>query len=166
MCFMFFSCKSLISLPDISKWYISRLDSIYGIFKGCISLIPQPDDPKLIFFTSLQNHFELVYKYNKNLRLFGDDFVNKNYNYCFIEYKSKLLDLCSNFKLNNDFGFKKDELITIKLKIIKNEINMSHMFDGCNDLISIKINENNLNINTENKIPDDKYNINIDIYNV
>ena len=43
-------CKSLISLPDISKWKFSKLESIgeydYGLFFGCTSLVSLPDISK------------------------------------------------------------------------------------------------------------------------
>ena len=43
---MFEGCKSLISLPDISKWDTSNVIDIGGIFKGCESLISLPDVSK------------------------------------------------------------------------------------------------------------------------
>ena len=43
MSFMFDECKSLISLPDISKWNISKVTSISEMFKECNLLISLPD---------------------------------------------------------------------------------------------------------------------------
>ena len=40
---MFYSCKSLSSLPDISKWNIEKVTDMSEMFKGCKKLtnIPQ-----------------------------------------------------------------------------------------------------------------------------
>ena len=35
---MFFRCKSLLSLPDISKWDISKVDEIPEFFYECEKL--------------------------------------------------------------------------------------------------------------------------------
>ena len=51
---MFSCCKSLISLPDISKWKFLNLESIgqgkdwyeNGVFSGCSSLKSLPDISK------------------------------------------------------------------------------------------------------------------------
>ena len=43
---MFYGCKSLISLPDISIWNTSNVKSISGMFYGCNSLISLPDISK------------------------------------------------------------------------------------------------------------------------
>ena len=40
---MFYGCSSLIILPDISKWNISKVKNISNMFGGCTSLISLPD---------------------------------------------------------------------------------------------------------------------------
>ena len=40
---MFESCKSLVSLPDLSKWNIKNADDMKNMFKNCISLAYLPD---------------------------------------------------------------------------------------------------------------------------
>ena len=40
---MFYECQSLISLPDISKWNTSKVTNMIFMFKGCKSLISLPD---------------------------------------------------------------------------------------------------------------------------
>ena len=40
---MFENCKSLISLPDLSKWDTKKLINISEIFNGCSSLISLPN---------------------------------------------------------------------------------------------------------------------------
>ena len=43
---MFFRCKSLISLPDISKWNTKNVKSVVYMFANCVSLISLPDISK------------------------------------------------------------------------------------------------------------------------
>ena len=43
---LFNKCESLISLPDISKWSISKVTDIWNIFNGCYSLKSLPDISK------------------------------------------------------------------------------------------------------------------------
>ena len=40
---MFYECNSLISLPDISKWNTDNVTDMNGMFYGCKSLITLPD---------------------------------------------------------------------------------------------------------------------------
>ena len=40
---LFSGCNSLESLPDISKWDISRVDKLDNLFKECNSLLSLPD---------------------------------------------------------------------------------------------------------------------------
>ena len=47
---MFSYCRSLISLPDISKWNTSYVNDISGMFKKCNSLISLPDMSKWITY--------------------------------------------------------------------------------------------------------------------
>ena len=43
---MFYECKSLISLPDISKWNTSNVRDMNNLFDGCKSLISLPNISK------------------------------------------------------------------------------------------------------------------------
>ena len=43
MGFLFSSCSSLLSLPDISKWNLDKVKNINGMFSECSSLIFLPD---------------------------------------------------------------------------------------------------------------------------
>ena len=40
---MFISCESLMSLPDISKWTVENFPDMQEMIKGCYSLISLPD---------------------------------------------------------------------------------------------------------------------------
>ena len=35
---MFYNCKSLINLPDISKWNTNNVTNMSGMFNGCKKL--------------------------------------------------------------------------------------------------------------------------------
>ena len=43
---VFYNCKSLISLPDISKWDTSNVTILSSIFANCESLKNMPDISK------------------------------------------------------------------------------------------------------------------------
>ena len=43
---LFRGCKSLLSLPDISKWNTNNVIDMEGIFDGCKSLSSLPDISK------------------------------------------------------------------------------------------------------------------------
>ena len=43
---MFYNCKSLNSLPDISKWNTNNVNNMSGMFFNCESLISMPDISK------------------------------------------------------------------------------------------------------------------------
>jgi len=42
MNYLFKNCYSLTSLPDISKWDISKVKEMEDIFKGCFELLVIP----------------------------------------------------------------------------------------------------------------------------
>ena len=39
---MFYYCKSLLSLPDISKWNTSNLENAYRMFGECDKIMKKP----------------------------------------------------------------------------------------------------------------------------
>ena len=63
---MFSGCKSLVSLPDISNWDISKVTSLKGVFYGCKSLSLLDDISK--WNTSnvidMSSFFGIVYHWN------------------------------------------------------------------------------------------------------
>jgi surface protein len=86
---------------------------------------------KLFYKTFPENGFDIGYTINKNekeIRVFGDDFVknNKNNN-CIIEYEGEEIELQEKLKIKN---FDNDVII-IKLKNVNNITNMKGMFSGC-----------------------------------
>ena len=94
------------------------------------------------------NHFideiKIEYKIdeNKNIRIFGDEFVNNNKNICKIIINKKEEELCSfydteNIELNNN-------ILKVTLTGINNITDINSLFAGCDTLIFIS----NLNFNT------------------
>ena len=47
MSYMFSGCRSLETLPDISKWNINNIENISNMFYGCESLKSFPDISKI-----------------------------------------------------------------------------------------------------------------------
>ena len=80
------------------------------------------------------DEINIKYKNTKerNIRLFGDIFVENNKNICKIIVNGVEHELCSHFNLENF-----NDEFEIKLKGIKNVKNMSYMFNECNNLISL-----------------------------
>ena len=91
--------------------------------------------PKLIETTSnSKDEFRIKYKINnpKEIRLFGDKFVENNANKCKIIIDKKEHNLVAWWetdKINKEF-------LEITLKGLERVTNMSHIFDGCSTLIS------------------------------
>ena len=46
MSFMFSGCKSLLSLPDISKWNTNKVTNMSNMFENCSSLSSLPNISK------------------------------------------------------------------------------------------------------------------------
>ena len=46
MDFMFSHCKSLKTIPDLSKWNFSNVTNVEYMFYNCSSLFPLPDISK------------------------------------------------------------------------------------------------------------------------
>ena len=87
----------------------------------------------------------LVCKFNsKRTRIFGKEFVQNNKEKCKMIYKDIEKELKEYYQ-----EFDNKDLIKFKLKFINNTINMSCMFKECENIESIKFEENNNEINIE-----------------
>ena len=79
MSYMFYGCKSLKSLPDISNWNTSSVKNLKFMFYGCISSLKLPDFYILLYMNIV---FEVTYKINADkkdrVRIIGNKFINKN----------------------------------------------------------------------------------------
>ena len=67
---MFYGCSSLLSLPDISKWNLSKVVNISGMFCGCTSLTYIPTISK--WDTSKINNMSIVFAECKSLEILPD----------------------------------------------------------------------------------------------
>ena len=70
MSFMFDKCKSLSSIPDISKWNTSKVNNMSFMFSECISLSSLPDISK--WDTSNVNNMTYMFYYCKLLSSLPD----------------------------------------------------------------------------------------------
>ena len=59
MSYMFYGCSSLLNLPDISKWNISKVTDMRYMFGGCSSLLNLPDISK--WNTSKVTNMECIF---------------------------------------------------------------------------------------------------------
>ena len=135
---MFCGCKSLISLPDLSKWNISNVRNMNCMFCGCNSIKSLPD---FYMLNKYKNDviFEVTYKNNEDedegkIKILHNDFIQKN------KYKGSIIYNNSEFELKELFEeHEKMNKDTFKLLICldKNIKDISYIFYGCKSLISI-----------------------------
>ena len=163
---MFSGCSTLFSIPDISNLNISNVKYMNSMFKGCKSLSSLPDISKWdmsnvwdyadIFYgcENMDKEINIIYKINKNdknIQIFGTKFVNNNKDKCKIIYNGKEQELID--KINIEMLDKNDEILEVKLKILKNITDLSYMFGsegvsgGCKSIISLP---DISNLNTSN----------------
>ncbi len=89
-------------------------------------------------FSIYNNEMTIKYKINeeKEITIFGNEFVNNNNKICKIIINGKEEELCSNFNTENII-LNDDNILEITLVGLKNITNMSSMFSYCDTLISI-----------------------------
>ena len=97
--------------------------------------------------TQNQNEMTLLYNPAKSeINIFGGEFVSRYIDNCYILINGEKKDLQSKFERPKDV--EKLEKLEIKLVEIETMDDMSSMFDGCSELISInaeKFNFSNVN---------------------
>ena len=81
---MFYSCSSLISLPDISKWNLKNIKKLESIFENCSLLTFLPNISKWKFKNKVKiNRF--IFKGCNSLLIIPDiskwNIINENINY-------------------------------------------------------------------------------------
>ena len=154
---MFCKCHSLISIPDITAWKSNFLDMSY-FFSGCNSLTISPNLSKWFIFNinSNDNMFTDCYSllflfkskeiediqlsYNINIkgknRILGEKFVKENYDKYILIYKNKKYILKEYFEDIDNNKYNKEKYITLILRRINNNPDLSFMFSECAGLIS------------------------------
>ena len=86
-----------------------------------------------------------INKFDKEIKIFGSNFINNNRNKCKIIYEEKEYEIKEKWNIDDKI---KNEILEIKLKGINNITDMSCMFNGCPNLSSLpdisKWNTNNV----------------------
>ena len=77
---------------------------------------------------------EYEFKKGKKIKIFGNEFVDNNFDNCSIIFENEEYDLSTYFEKKYTY----QSILKIKLRSKNNNINLSHMFDGCKSLVSIK----------------------------
>ena len=150
---MFSNCKSLISLPNISKWNLTNVVNMSYLFSNCESLLSLPDLSRWDIFNNdyVQNLFENCF----SLLIIPDINLIKNNN-----NETKKMNLLQNITKSK---LKKNEIVNIikiidfknyKLKkenkikgTIKINLNEIYYFMKNNRNIIIYINDKKMNYN-------------------
>ena len=94
----------------------------------------------------MEQYFLLKYKIDINsqkLKLFGDDFVEKNINKCSLIINQKEYNLTNYINTQKNYN---NKFLEVKLKIKKSLNSLKDMFSNCHDLISVE----EYNLNTKN----------------
>ena len=138
--YMFFGCISLKILPDINKWNLKNVKNKENILANINEKTREKYYNKLRKF--MNNELELIYQINKNnndgyINLFGKSFMKNNKNNCILIINNKLYNFMDKYYYNNQYS-KKDDTLNVKLIEKNNITDMSYMFYGCKNLISVK----------------------------
>ena len=122
---MFYSCSSLVSIPDISYWNTYKVKNMSKLFKGCSSLSFLPKELKwnTINVTNMEGMFSGCSSL-KNLPDFS------NWNTINVEYMNEMFQDCKSFDSRNNFP-------DISKWNTSNVIKLSQLFKGCSSLISL-----------------------------
>jgi len=83
-----------------------------------------------------KNEIDLLYNIpnnEKEIKIFGDEFVRNNKDLCRIIFNNKEYDLTETFNCENI----KDNILKIKLKGINNATDLNSMFEGCSQLSNL-----------------------------
>ena len=118
---MFSGCKSLISLPDLSKWNTSNIENMIYMFSGCKSLISLPDLSK--WNTSKVKHINLMFSGCNSLILLPD--LSK-WNTSNVNYMNSMFSGCNSLI----------SLPDISKWNTKNVIYKKYIFNGCHNLLT------------------------------
>ena len=115
---------------NLGTFIIKPIDEFKNIFKPDIILNENKIDDELEENKESKDDF-ITIKYkvknnNKTIRLFGDDFVVNNKNFCKIIINEKKFDLIAFYNLEDNKL--NDNILEIKLTGIKRITNMSHLF--------------------------------------
>jgi len=139
--YMFFGCISLKYLPDINKWNLKNVINKENILGNINEKTREKYYNKLRKF--MNNEMELIYHSNNNnidgyINLFGKAFVKNNENNCILIINNKLYDIKDKYYYNILDNYIHRYIIIVKLIEKYIITDMSYMFYGCKNLISVK----------------------------
>ena len=137
MSYMFYECTSLLSLPDISNWNTSNAQNMSHMFCGCKSLLSLPDISKW----NTSNVLDMSYMFYECYSLISLPNISKWY----IFYNDEIVS-----HGENNSSFMNDK----SLSTWSNPININNEFNDNNTLIPLTIiSERNINsINSKSDI--------------
>jgi len=139
--YMFFGCISLKYLPDINKWNINNIKNKENILVNINEKTREKYYNKLRKF--MNNEMEILYQLNENnfsdgyINLFGNNFVKNNKDNCLLIINNKLFNFMDKYYYNIQDN-KTDDIIIVKLIETNKITDMSYMFYGSENLISIR----------------------------
>ena len=122
---------------------MNKLNKILNIYK--------------VMYNENEMENELIMKYNvnkndKNITIFGSEFVKNNKYLCKIIYKDEEYELTDNFKIDKT----NSNILEIKLKGLNYINDLSYMFYNCSSLLDV-ININNYSFNNVKKYESDVF---------
>ena len=122
---MFYSCTSLVSLPDFSEWNTFRVNNMSKLFKGCslLSFLPIELPWNTINVTNMEGMFSGC----SSLRNFPDF---SNWNTMNVEYMNEMFQDCKALDSRTKFP-------DISKWNTSNVIKLSQLFKGCSSLTSL-----------------------------
>ena len=144
--------RNYYSIINVSKYNTQRLlDDIYYALKednlekkirGILEInskintgLNDFDLDKGKNFVNLKYKKNSIIGINSRMRIFGDKFVDENYNKCYLLINDKEMPLCT--RINYLKENKDDNILEIKLIETKKITSMNSMFGGCKNLISL-----------------------------
>ena len=138
--YMFFGCISLKNIPDINKWNLKNVKNKENILANINEKVREKYYNKLRKF--INNEIELIYQLNESnndgyIDLFGKSFVKNNKNNCILIINNKLYNFMDKYYYNIEER-KLGDILIVKLIEKNNITDMSYMFYGCRNIISVK----------------------------
>ena len=121
---LFAGCLSLKELPDISKWNLNNIFTLKNVFSYCYSLISLPDISKWNIINLNKNISTLESKFNYENEHEFDIQKNPEYNKSYDKY----LYLKKSFHL---IGPEPISIEDLKENILSIAYNMNGLFSGC-----------------------------------
>ena len=128
--YLFYGCSSLISLPDISKWNTNNIIILNCLFFNCSSLISLPDISKWNLFNS--NLLDYI-KFIGSCGFFNHDEIMTEVDKEMLVEEMKY----DNIYLEDVFHKKRPSKLSLKEKVVlifEKAYSLNGLFSGCSSL--------------------------------